>query len=233
MTTTTHYPACCDHDNGDALGVNPTATTPISPDGTPVINELYTIPPCCGRAVLLKKGQVIRIINTPGSQVCDTWFFNHADLSEFASMEHTRAFIDKIIPKPGDVLATNHRRAIATLLTDTSPGVHDTMIAACDLYRYSNMGITEYHDSCADNLRMALQAIGLRAREVPQPLNLWMNTPVNPDYTISWLPTVSKAGDYVEIRAELDCVAVMSACPQDIVPINGCSPQEVQFIVMA
>ncbi|HBQ8512021.1 TPA: DUF1989 domain-containing protein, partial [Klebsiella pneumoniae] len=68
---------------------------------------------------------------------------------------------------------------------------------------------------------------------VPQPLNLWMNTPVNPDYSISWLPTVSKAGDYVEIRAELDCVVVMSACPQDIVPINGCSPKEIQFTVMA
>jgi uncharacterized protein YcgI (DUF1989 family) len=66
---------------------------------------------------------VIKIINTPGSQVCDTWFFNSSDLSEFASMEHTRAFIDKIIPQPGDVLVTNQRRAIATLLTDTSPGV--------------------------------------------------------------------------------------------------------------
>lgn len=232
MTATAHYPTCCEKDNGNALGINPTATSPISADGAPVFNELYTIPPRCGRAVLLKKGQVIKIINTPGSQVCDTWFFNSSDLSEFASMEHTRAFIDKIIPQPGDVLVTNQRRAIATLLTDTSPGVHDTLIAACDLYRYTNMGITEYHDSCADNMRMALNAIGLRAREVPQPLNLWMNTPVNPDYSISWLPTVSKAGDYVEIRAELDCVVVMSACPQDIVPINGCSPKEIQFVVV-
>ncbi|HEN3287732.1 TPA: urea carboxylase-associated family protein [Yersinia enterocolitica] len=230
MSTHT-YPACCEKDNGSALGTNATLSSPISIDGTPVIGEVYTVPARSGRAVRLKKGQVIRIINTPGSQVCDTWLFNSADLSEFSSMEHTRAFIDKIIPQPGDALVTNQRRIIGTLLTDTSPGVHDTLIAACDLYRYSNMGITEYHDSCADNMRLALNAIGLRAREVPQPLNLWMNTPVNPDYTISWLPTVSKAGDYVEIRAELECIVVMSACPQDIVPINGCNPQDVHFSV--
>lgn len=232
MSTTT-YPAFCQNDNGDALGVNATATTPISPDGAPVLGELYLIPARCGRAVRLLKGQIIRIINTPGSQVCDTWLFNLADLSEFASMEHTRAFIDKIIPRPGDALVTNQRRPIGTLVTDTSPGVHDTLMAACDLYRYTNMGITEYHDNCADNMRMALNAIGLRAREVPQPLNLWMNTPVNPDYSISWLPTVSAPGDYVEIRAEMDCVAVMSACPQDIVPINGCAPREIHFSVSA
>jgi len=232
MSTST-YPACCDKDNGSALGSNATLSSAISADGKPIPGELYTVPARCGCAVRLRKGQVIRIINTPGSQVCDTWLFNSDDLSEFSSMEHTRAYIDKIIPKQGDALVTNLRRPIGTLLTDTSPGVHDTLIAACDLHRYTNLGVTEYHDSCADNMRLALNAIGLRAREVPQPLNLWMNIPVNADNSISWLPTVSKAGDYVEIRAELDCIVVMSACPQDIVPINSCDPQPVHFYVAA
>lgn len=228
----TTYPSCCNKDNGDALGSNASLSSAISADGTPALGETYTVPARCGSAVRLLKGQTIRIINTSGNQVCDTWLFNSEDFSEFSSMEHTRAFIDKIIPQPGDVLVTNQRRAIGTLLTDTSPGVHDTLIAACDLWRYRNLGVAGYHDSCADNMRLALQAIGLRAREVPQPLNLWMNTPVNPDYTISWLPTVSKAGDYVEIRAELDCVVVMSACPQDIIPINDGNPQAVHFVVV-
>ncbi|MBF7695675.1 urea carboxylase-associated family protein [Acinetobacter sp. EC115] len=136
--------------------------------------------------------------------------------------------------KKGQIIriVTNQRRPIGTLLTDTSPGIHDTLIAACDLHRYTNLGVSGYHDSCADNMRLALKAIGLRAKEVPQPLNLWMNIPVNPDNTISWLPTVSKAGDYIEIRAELNCVVVMSACPQDIIPINNCTPQPVHFQVM-
>ncbi len=122
-------------------------------------------------------------------------------LSEFLSFEHTRAFIDKVIPQPGDPLITNQRRPIAELVADTSPGVHDTLIAACDLFRYKNFGVTEYHDNCADNMRLALKAIGLRAREVPQPFNLWMNIPIKPDYSIEWLPPVSKAGDYVDIKS--------------------------------
>ena len=60
-----------------------------------------------------------------------------------------------------------------------------------------------------------------------------MNIPVKPDYSVEWLPPVSKAGDYVEIRAEMDVVVVMSACPQDIVPINDLNPVEVTFSVHA
>jgi uncharacterized protein YcgI (DUF1989 family) len=60
-----------------------------------------------------------------------------------------------------------------------------------------------------------------------------MNTPYKPDGTIDWLPTVSKKGDYMVLRAELDCVVVMSACPQDLVPVNGkdCIPHDLHFEV--
>jgi uncharacterized protein YcgI (DUF1989 family) len=219
-------------DNGEPVGMNDTVNAPISPDGTPVPGQRYQVPARKGRAVRLAKGQVIRIHNTHGTQVCDTWAFKSDDLSEFMSMEHARAVIDRIIPKVGDPLASNRRRPIMTLLADTSPGVHDTLMAACDAYRYRNLGVEDYHDNCADNLRMALKAIGLRAREVPQPLNLWMNIPVGPDGGVDWLPPVSKAGDYVDLRADMDCVVVMSACPQDIIPINDNRPVEVHFTVM-
>ena len=223
MSHATHshdYPACCQPDNGDSLGVNATLKEPISLDGTPVLGETYTVPARCGRAVRLKAGEVIKIVNTHGTQVCDTWLFNSEDLSEFLSMEHARAHCNSIIPKAGDELFSNRRRSIGTLLTDTSPGIHDTLMAACDLHRYTNLGVVGYHDSCADNMRLALAAIGLRSHEVPQPFNLWMNIPVKP-------------GDYVEIRAEMDVVVVMSACPQDIVPINDLNPVEVTFSVHA
>lgn len=236
MNHATHchaYPACCQPDNGDSLGINATLKEPISLDGTPVLGETYTVPARCGRAVRLKAGEVIKIVNTHGTQVCDTWLFNSEDLSEFLSMEHARAHCNSIIPKAGDELFSNRRRSIGTLLTDTSPGIHDTLMAACDLHRYTNLGVVGYHDSCADNMRLALAAIGLRSHEVPQPFNLWMNIPVKPDYSVEWLPPVSKAGDYVEIRAEMDVVVVMSACPQDIVPINDLNPVEVTFSVHA
>ena len=88
--------------------------------------ELMQIPARKGRAVALKAGQSIRIVNTHGHQVVDTWAFNANDLGEFLSMEHMRAAIDRIRPKPGDALVTNKRRPILTLVEDTSPGVHDT-----------------------------------------------------------------------------------------------------------
>lgn len=226
MSTTRPFP-----DNGESEGENATLHEPISADGTPIVGRLYAVPARNGRAVRLRRGQLVRIINTHGSQVCDTWAFNSDDFSEFMSMEHVRAGIDRLIPRAGDPLATNRRRPILTLLSDSSPGVHDTLIAPCDLSRYRTLGVVEYHDSCADNLRLALKAIGLRTGEVPCALNLWMNIPVDAEHAIQWLPPVSRPGDYVELRAEMDCVVVMSACPQDIIAINALNPVEVHFSV--
>ena len=220
-------------DNGTPDGVNATLHTPISADGLPVLGRTYTVAARQGRAVRLRTGQVLRIINTHGSQVCDTWAFNTENMAEYLSMEHARAAIDRTMPRVGDALLSNRRRPILTLLADTSPGVHDTLIAACDLPRYHGLGVQGYHDNCSDNLRLALQAVGLRAAEVPCPLNLWMNIPVHADSHIEWLAPVSAPGDYVDLRAELDCVVVMSACPQDIIAVNATNPMELHFCVLA
>ncbi|MCP1676484.1 uncharacterized protein YcgI (DUF1989 family) [Natronocella acetinitrilica] len=219
--------------NSKPCGSNHTLEDPISADGTPVIGERYHVAARGGRAVRVKAGQTIRIINTHGTQVCDTWAFNQDNLNEFMSWEHGRAWIDGLIPKVGDPLMSNRRRPIMTLTADTSPGIHDTLMAACDLYRYMTLGVEGYHDNCADNLRLAMQAIGLEAPEVPQPLNLWMNIPVDDQMKIQWCAPVSRPGDYVDLRAEMDCIVAMSACPQDIIPINGddCKPVELHFEV--
>jgi uncharacterized protein len=232
MTIRTLY---CDvpASNAEPCGTNATLTNPISADGTPELGRLYQVPARMGRAVRVLRGQTIEIINTHGTQVCDTWAFNEANMAEFLSWEHARAVINRVIPKPGDVLATNRRRPILTLLEDTSPGIHDTLMAACDLFRYVNLGCTSYHDNCADNLRMALMAIGRATAEVPQPLNLWMNIPVARDWSVDWLPPVAKAGDVVRMRAEMDQIVVMSACPQDRIPINNLNPVDVHFRVVA
>ncbi len=121
------------------------------------MSTLQQVPARQGRAVSLKAGQSIRIVNTHGHQVVDTWAFNAHDLNEFLSMEHMRAAIDRVRPKPGDKLVTNKRRPILTLVEDTSPGAHDTFIAACDIYRYQGLGVTEYHENCADNLRAGMR----------------------------------------------------------------------------
>ncbi len=218
--------------NGTTCGHNGTLHNPISADGTPELGHLYQVPARQGRAVRVAKGQTIEVINTHGTQVCDFFAFSAANLSEFMSWEHGRAVISRLIPKVGDGLATNRRRPILTLVEDTSPGIHDTLMAACDLFRYINFGVKEYHDNCADNLRMAMMAIGQPILEVPQPLNLWMNIPVNRDWSVEWLPPVSKAGDKVRMRADMDCICAMSACPQDMIPINNMKPVDLHFRVV-
>lgn len=222
-------------DNATPLGENPTAATPISPDGTPEPGRLYVLPARQGRAVRLARGRTITVVNTHGTQVCDFWAFSAANPDEYLSWEHARGGINRIVPKVGDALFTNRRRPILTVTEDSSPGVHDTLIAACDLFRYANLGVSAYHDNCADNMRMALAAVGASARETPQPLNIWMNIPVSPEGAIHWLPPVSRPGDRFSLRAEMDCVAVLSACPQDMVPINGADmrPVELHFEVDA
>ncbi|MFI4988840.1 MAG: DUF1989 domain-containing protein, partial [Alphaproteobacteria bacterium] len=188
-----------------------------------------------GKAAILRQGQSVRVINIHGSQVVDTWAFSLRDPREFMSMEHTHTSLLRLFPKAGDALVSNRRRAILTMTEDTSPGIHDTVIAACDRYRYELLGCTGYHDSCTDNLAAGLAELGMTPPETPSPLNLFMNIPVGKAGSLSFEPTVSKPGDYVTLRAEMDCVVAFSACPQDIVPINGkgCTPMDAEFEILS
>ena len=196
--------------------------------------ELFAIPARKGRAVRLSAGEAIQIVNTHGAQVVDTWAFNAEDPTEFVSNEHMRASLGKLWPGQGDPLITNRRRPILILEEDTSPGRHDTLIAACDDYRYGLLGCTDYHDNCTDNLHAAMRRIGIALSECPSPLNLWMNIPVAGDGSTSWGEPLSKPGDHVVLRAQIDCIVAMSACPQDILPINGaaCQPTEAHYRIL-
>lgn len=192
-----------------------------------------TIPARRGKAAYVSAGQSIRVINTHGEQVVDTWAFNRADMKEFMSMEHSRSGNHHIIPRVGDAMLTNRRRPILTLLEDTSGGIHDTLCAACDRYRYEGLGCTGYHENCADNLVAGLGELGLTPPEIPSPFNLFMNIPWTKEGEISFDPPVSTPGSYVVLRAEMDLVVAFSACPQDILPINGRAgkPTEAHFVI--
>ena len=195
---------------------------------------IVEIPARKGKAARVGKGQIVKVINTKGQQVVDTWAFKADDLKEFMSMEHSRVSIGGIIPKLGSVLVTNKRRPILTVVEDNSGGIHDTLLAACDRWRYENLGCTEYHDNCTDNLAAGLAALGLAPPETPSPLNLFMNIPVIDGNAIDYLPPVSTPGSFIALRAEMDCILAFSACPQDILPINGVAlrPTEAHFEVV-
>jgi uncharacterized protein len=196
-------------------------------------SETITIPARRGIAARIARGQTIEVINTHGSQVVDTWAFAGDDIAEFMSMEHSRAAFRRVTPRIGDPFVTNRRRPILTIVADTTPGVHDTLIAACDRYRYELLGAKDYHDNCTDNLAAALGALGLAPPETPCPLNLFQNTPVVANGDIDYRAPVSRPNQSVTLRAERDLVIVFSACPQDMLPTNGvdCTPTDAHFRV--
>lgn len=195
--------------------------------------EMIEVPARSGRAVKLQAGWSVKLINTRGSQVVDTWAFNAHDLAEHMSMEHTRVMIGRLNPRKGDQLFSSRRRALLKMTEDTSPGVHDTLRAACDPVRYKLLG-HENHASCAENLNAALQALGLRAPHSPCPLNMFENCPVGEAGKLVVVPPPVQAGQYVVLTAEVDTVVVFSACPMDIFPTNGpdCTPKPVAYQVI-
>lgn len=180
-----------------------------------------TIPARKGVGVKVTQGKTFTVVNTHGTQVVDTWAFNAADLGEFMSMEHSRAGFRRLVSRIGDSYLTNKRRAIVTVTDDSSPGRHDTLIAACDVYRYQALGHQGHHDNCTENLRDALAALGLSSPETPAPLNLFMNIPWEPNGDLFWNEPMTLPGDAITFRAEMDLVAIFSACPMDLLPING------------
>jgi uncharacterized protein YcgI (DUF1989 family) len=161
------------------------------------------IPARRGKAAHVARGGHVKVINTHGEQVVDTWAFNRADPSEFMSMEHTRAHTLHIVPRVGDLLRTNRRRPILTLVEDTSGGIHDTLMAACDRYRYAFLGVDGHHDNCVDNLIAALADLDMTSPHVPSPLNLFMNIPWTGQGGLSFAaPPKPVPGSYVVLRAE-------------------------------
>lgn len=196
------------------------------------MSKLQTIPARRGKAALIKQGQAIKIINTSGHQVVDFWAFVAGHLTEFSGMEQCRASWLKLCPEVGDHLYSNRRRPLMTLEEDTSPGRHDTVIAPCDNERYGLLGCTEYHDNCKDNMHSALLELGYSVPFTPASLNLFMNIPWRDNGSLSFEPPMSKAGDYVVLRARLDCIAVMSGCPQDILTINNRNTVDSHFAVV-
>lgn len=173
-----------------------------------------------GMAVEVPAGHRVRVINRDGGQVVDMWAVHPADPPEQLSMEHTRTSLGKLVPAVGDQLYSSRRRPMLALVQDTSPGVHDTLIAACDAERYRQLGGAPDHANCADNLRRALAGHGIALERIPAPLNLFMNIPWQPDGRLEFLPSPVRAGDAVAFEAVIDAIVVLSACPMDLNPIN-------------
>ncbi len=171
---------------------------------------------------------------------------------QYLSASRTRSVLSKLIPsaESHDVLYTNKSLPLFTLLEDNTTGIHDTLFGCCDRFRYNNLGIDGYdHPSCAENMHIALRGAAaagvLKSGSIsdewtPDPLNVFMNVPIvtpldrrSGGGRIKSVPPESKAGEYIILRAELDCVAIMSACPNYVIPgVNAgvCTDAEYQVL---
>lgn len=189
--------------------------------------QTIQVPAREGRAVTVPAGGLFRVLDVEGRQVADMFAFNAEDASEHHSAMHTRAAVDRLFPRPGESFYTNRRRPILELVSDDSPAVHDMLIAPCDPERYEGLGVQGWHASCRENLEIAMREQGREHICVPASMNLFMNIPLEADGTLGWEPAPTAAGDSITFRAAMDAIVVVSACPQDIVPINDRNPTAV------
>ena len=190
-------------------------------------SEVINVPATEGRAVTVSASQSFRIIDVEGKQVADLFAFNAEDVGEYHSAMHTRAGVSHLFPKVGEAFYTNRRRPILTLEADDTPAIHDMLIAPCDPERYQGLGVEDWHASCRENMEIAMRELGHDHVCHPASINLFMNIPVAADGALGWEPAQTAAGDSITLRAEMDAIVVVSACPQDIVPINDRNPTSI------
>jgi uncharacterized protein len=179
-----------------------------------------------GWADRLSAGQFLKVVDPCGKQAGDFWAFNRADLDEHLSAMHTRVWVNRLCPRPGESFHTNHRRPILQLVQDTC-GVHDLLTAPCDQHRYRLYGVQGGHPSCTDNFLEAMSPFVGKAGFVPQPINLFMDVAVLPDGRVETGDNPSKPGDCVVFKAWIDSVVALSACPQEFNPVAGWFPTDL------
>lgn len=195
--------------------------TPVGRDPGANLSERLLVPRGSGRAIRVAAGKPFAVVDIEGGQVGDLFMFADDGSGEFLSASHTRMTTGRLFPLEGQAFASDQRRPMATVLEDDHQGNHDMLCAACDPARYRQLGADPGHASCAANLKSALESVGLPVEVIPQPVNVFMRVRASDDGSIELLPAISKPGDRLVMRAERDLVVILSACPQDLSPVNS------------
>ena len=168
-----------------------------------------------GGRVDIKMGQLLEVKNVDGNQICDFFAFSRENVHEHLSAAHTRSVLGRIYIQKGDALSTVWRRTMFEMIEDTC-GQHDLTIPACDPQRYLNdYGLSD-HRSCRMNLMEQIPDERVPYEYLPEPINLFQNTPLQPDGRYQRGLSPARAGDKVILRATMDLIAVGSACPNDL-----------------
>jgi hypothetical protein len=181
-------------------------------------------------------GQVLRIVDLEGNQAVDTLFYNANDTEERYSAVDTMRAQRGIYLTTGSALRSNLGATMLTIVEDTC-GRHDTLGGACsaesNTVRYALD--KRYMHSCRDNFLLALARhdYGLSKRDLPGNINFFMNVPVTPEGGLEFADGISAPGRYVQLRAQMDVLVLISNCPQLNNPCNAYNPTPIQILIWA
>jgi hypothetical protein len=187
-----------------------------------------TIPPRSGAGFRLSRGQKLVVIDPEGRQVSDLLAFAADDLREVISSGRTLDYANRIYLGLGDKLYSNRSNVMLEIVEDTV-GRHDFLLTPCskDTFRII-YGDTDPHRGCFGNLAAALEPFGVEPDMIPVAFNCFMNVPVNGQtgaFTVE--PPLSRAGDHIAFRAEMDLVIGLTAC--SALQSNGGSFKPIQY----
>jgi urea carboxylase-associated protein 1 len=184
----------------------------------------------------IKAGQIFRIVDLGGNQAVDTLFYSARDTAERYSAIDTMVAQRNIYLTAGTTLLSNLRQPMLTIVADTC-GRHDTLGGACaaesNQVRYA-IGKRHMH-ACRNSflLTIADPKWNLTKRDLSANINFFMNVPVTPEGKLTFEDGISDPGKYVEMRAEMDVIAVISNCPQLNNPCNGYNPTPIRVLIWA
>ncbi|TVR69723.1 MAG: urea carboxylase-associated family protein [Sphaerobacteraceae bacterium] len=178
-------------------------------------------------AFLLREGDFLQITDVQSKQVATMVAFNQHDPEECLSTSHTRSGNNSLVLINEMVVYSNRHNPMMVLLEDTC-GRHDILYPACDAQSYiSDYGI-ENHANCRDGLHQVLKSRGINYDDIPDPVNWFMNVGLRQRGRFEVREPLSERGDYVLVRATMDMIVGVAACPQDQNAANAFRPTDIQ-----
>ena len=198
--------------------------------GTGAGRREVVVPAQSGRAVSIRRGDLVRVVDIEGHQVGDMWAVDATDHRRWLSVSHNRDRCERLFPPVGGQFCDQRGEPVLDLASDTSPGVHDMLFPACDRWLYESRGLAG-HPNCRDNFLAAAASAGIVLPVVPDPVNLFQNSGPRPDGTLAIGVAASSPGDAIAFLARLDLVVVVTACAVNYPPLNQgrCSPLRIEI----
>jgi uncharacterized protein YcgI (DUF1989 family) len=193
----------------------------------------WLLQPGTGKALELRAGQILRIEQVEGGQCVDFNCFNLHDYKEFMHCGRTRT-VHGFHPSKGSFMwsAPPRERALLYILEDTV-GRNDVLFPRCSAYVYESAYGYDIHTNCQDIQAEAQREYGLTPDDVHDSFNFFMCTEVTGPHSATMTRQSSRPGDYVDLLALMDVLAVPNVCGSDVMRTSNFSLKPIKLTVFA